>query len=393
MNSWGRVSTKTISAAMPGIVNIPELHDTTGTDVRTARIVGAVGAREVVAEVLHRSGALSLAIRLPRLTPLPQVRIVSYHHVADPDPDYPYDPEVADATSAQFRRQMETLNAFGTTITTDDLVRSYAGEPLPKNPVMITFDDGYLSCHDTAMPILRSLGMRATFFIATAFTSQRRLFWWEKVALALSQARRSRGTVSYPEVTAVDPRDPRTRRWANDTIKNHPLLDVDRFVDGLLAALDVPWSVAIEREHADRLIMTWDHVRALAAAGMDVQSHTRNHRVLRTLASDQLHSELAGSRADIEEQLGKPIYGVAYPVGRSIASHPELIAAVKAAGYKIGFTNTNRPNWMWPRALAGLVSTNMYNIGRMPTDRDISDSMWLARLLIPRLAHRALHTE
>lgn len=369
------------------------MHDTTGPDVQTARIVVVVGAREVVAEVLHRSGALSLAIRLRRWTPLQQVRIVSYHHVADPEPAYPYDPDVADATSAQFRRQMETLSSFGTTITTDDLVRAFAGEPLPRNPVMVTFDDGYRSCHDTAMPILRSLGMRATFFVATAFTSQRRLYWWEKVALALSQARRSQGTISYPEVTTVKARDPATRVWANNTIKNHPLLDVDRFVDGLFAALDVPWSPAIEREHAERLIMTWDHVRALAAAGMDIESHTRTHRVLRTLASDQLHAELAGSRADIEEQIDKPIYGVAYPVGRSIANHPQLIEAVKTAGYKIGFTNTNRPNWVWPHALAGLLPMKMYDVGRLPTDREITDSMWLARLLIPRLAHGALHPE
>ena len=62
--------------------------------------------------------------------------------------------------------------------------------------------------------------------------------------------------------------------------------------------------------------MTWDDVRALAGAGMDIESHTRTHRVLDTLDRDQLRDELVGSRRDLEAQLGRPIRAIAYPVGR-----------------------------------------------------------------------------
>ena len=41
------------------------------------------------------------------------------------------------------------------------LLHKLEGAPLPKNPVMVTFDDGYRSCHDVALPILRAVGMRA----------------------------------------------------------------------------------------------------------------------------------------------------------------------------------------------------------------------------------------
>src|SRR5213075_2805424 len=110
----------------------------------------------------------------------------------------PYDPGVADATPVQFRRQMEMLARYGTPIGIDDLVRALDGAPLPKNPVMVTFDDGYRSCHEVALPILRQVGMRAVFFIATSYINERRLYWWEKIAVALSQARVATARLTYP---------------------------------------------------------------------------------------------------------------------------------------------------------------------------------------------------
>ena len=131
--------------------------------------------RERVATWLHRAGALGAVMELRRRAPAPMLSILTYHHIADHSPTYPYDPNVADATPAQFRRQMEFVARYGTPIGIDDLIRALAGGPLPRNPVMVTFDDGYRSCYETALPILRSVGVRATFFVSTSFISERRL--------------------------------------------------------------------------------------------------------------------------------------------------------------------------------------------------------------------------
>src|ERR1044071_10430366 len=95
-------------------------------------------------------------------------------------------------------------------------------------------------------------------------------------------------------------------------------LDVERFLDGLAAALAVDWSPELEARHAEQLIMPWDQVRALARAGMDVESHCRRHRVLQTLDDAMLEDELVGSRRELEAQLGRPVRALAYPVGRGV---------------------------------------------------------------------------
>jgi peptidoglycan/xylan/chitin deacetylase (PgdA/CDA1 family) len=127
-----------------------------------------MGAREQLAAALFESGALAALMRLRKLAPVPTtVSILTYHHVADEDPTYGFDPGVADASPAQFKRQLELVARFGTPITIAQLVRALDGEPLPKNAVMITFDDGYRSCHDVALPLLREVGLPAVFFIPT----------------------------------------------------------------------------------------------------------------------------------------------------------------------------------------------------------------------------------
>src|SRR5436190_7668513 len=209
----------------------------------------ALGKRERLVDALDRAGVFRGVMQLRRFAPLPIVGIVTFHHIhdaADHPGGYPYDPDVADATPRQFRRRLELLAQIGTPISMPELLHALDGGPLPPNPVMITFDDGYRSCHDVALPILRELGIPATFFIATSFVSQRRLYWWERIAVMLNAARRPCARLSYPEPIEVDARDPAARARLDNLIKNTWSIDVDRFLAELCSALDVEWSPAIE---------------------------------------------------------------------------------------------------------------------------------------------------
>jgi peptidoglycan/xylan/chitin deacetylase (PgdA/CDA1 family) len=347
--------------------------------------------RERVAGLLHRTGALAAVMQLRRVTPVPTLSIVTYHHVADHDPAYPYDPDVADATPQQFRRQMETLARHFTPIGIEDLIRAFDGVPLPKNPVMVTFDDGYQSCHEVALPILRAVGVRATFFIATSFIEHRRLYWWERIALVLAQSRRDHARIHYPIALEVDRRDPATRDRLGGLVKVTPALDVERFLDELAMALGVAWSPEIEADYAAGLIMSWDQVRALARAGMDVESHGNRHRVLQTLAAPELRDELAGSRELLEARIGRPVRAIAYPVGKGITHDPNIRDALRAAGYRIGFSNKTGANRMWPVALRGMVPLDPFDIRRVATERSMSDAMFLTQVAVPQFAYTNRH--
>jgi peptidoglycan/xylan/chitin deacetylase (PgdA/CDA1 family) len=334
---------------------------------------------------------LGLIMKLRRRTAIPVLSVVTYHHVAHDDPAYPYDRGVADVTPAQFRRQLEWIARYATPIGVDDLLAALDGAPLPPNPVMVTFDDGYRSCHDVALPILREVGVRATFFIATSFATDRRLYWWERIALLLGETRRTSAVIHYPSTIQLGLGDARTATTLTGLVKNTYGLDVERFLTELAAALDVPWSRDLETDHANGLIMTWDEIRALARAGMDVESHGRAHRVLQTLDDAALAEDLTGSRRDLEAQLGRPVRLIAYPVGRSIASEPRIRAALVAAGYRAGMSNHSGVNTWWPRSLRGVAPIDPYDLRRLATDRSMSEAMFLTQVAVPMLAYSSSH--
>ncbi|HVK72873.1 MAG TPA: polysaccharide deacetylase family protein [Kofleriaceae bacterium] len=344
-----------------------------------------MGRREQVATLLARAGGPATILHVRARLRVPVLSILTYHHVCDPGRDYGFDPDTADVTPAQFRRQMELLRQHFTVIGVDQLLAGFDGAELPPNPCLITFDDGYKSNLTVALPILRQLGLKATFFIATSFVEERRIYWWDRIAWIVARARVRALELEYPRRRTIllDHR-PTARRALNGVVKDEPGLDVERFLTDLARAAKVEWSSAIERDLADQLIMRWDELRALRDAGMDIESHTRTHRVLQTLAPGALADELAGSRDDLTRQLGRPVRVLAYPVGRAIAPFPHIRSAVTAAGYRLGMTNASGvvPMWRHPDRL---------DVGRIALDRDLSDEMFLGQLAIPQLGYRARH--
>jgi len=68
----------------------------------------------------------------------------------------------------------------------------------------------------------------------------------------------------------------------------------------------------------------------LAAAGMEIGSHSATHVRLAGLAAGQLETEVSGSRASLSELTGAPVRGFAYPYGSMDAAARR---AVHDAGY------------------------------------------------------------
>lgn len=64
-----------------------------------------------------------------------------------------------------------------------------------------------------------------------------------------------------------------------------------------------------------RPLLSWEQVEAMRGKEIRFAAHTRNHPALPTLTGDEVAAELKGSREDLEERLGEPVRGFAYPYG------------------------------------------------------------------------------
>jgi peptidoglycan/xylan/chitin deacetylase (PgdA/CDA1 family) len=95
------------------------------------------------------------------------------------------------------------------------------------------------------------------------------------------------------------------------------------------------------------LPLSWAEITSLSNAGWEIGSHTRSHPDLTTLGGQELDVELAGSRADLEQRLGRPCRSIAYPYGFVDA---RVVQAAERAGYQAGAALPDRIHR--PRALA-----------------------------------------
>jgi peptidoglycan/xylan/chitin deacetylase (PgdA/CDA1 family) len=314
----------------------------------------------------------------------PWLTVLTYHRVTRPRVAAGLDDGVVDVTPELLEQQLAFIGRWFHPIGLDDLFAFVrAQRALPKNPVLVTFDDGYRDNHDVALPILQRHGVRATFFIATDYVERRRPFWWDRVAMVIKRSPRDHVEMRYPEPIhlRLDTAQGRVSAVIRVTrvVKDCAQLDLDRFVEQLERAAGVTLGCDEERRIANETVMTWEQVAALRRAGMNVQSHTCTHRVLQTLDSAQLGNELRASREVLEGVLAEPVRAIAYPVGKSLCDEPRIKRAVRDAGYELGFSNGTGVN-----RLRGL---DPLDVRRLSLEIPLGGSFFRAMLALPCLGY------
>lgn len=190
------------------------------------------------------------------------VPVLMYHEVAKPE-ELQALGRVTQSnyvlTIDEFEVQMDILRDEGCTpINLDQLIAWQSGRgSLPTNPVVITFDDGFVGNERHALQILNKHRFIATFFIVT------------------------------------------------------------------------------ERVGTD-LMMSWDQLRKLFAAGMSIESHTANHHLFSSIDAAQTRRELVESKRSIEAHLGNKVRHLSLPYGDS---NPYVATTARDLGYHSACTS------------------------------------------------------
>jgi peptidoglycan/xylan/chitin deacetylase (PgdA/CDA1 family) len=113
------------------------------------------------------------------------VPVLLYHRLGPGNRGYSIAP-------ALFEAQLRRLHDLGfEAVTLDQFVRFVRGEPveLPERPVLITFDDGYVSAWENADPILARYGWSAVMYVPTGVVGRPGRLTWEELRQMQSSGR------------------------------------------------------------------------------------------------------------------------------------------------------------------------------------------------------------
>lgn len=84
--------------------------------------------------------------------------------------------------------------------------------------------------------------------------------------------------------------------------------------------------------------LSWDDLKQLVQAGIDIGSHTLSHRSLGNMPLAEVKEELSQSRRILEDKLGRPVTSMAYPFGTRSDFRDEFADLLAECGYGCAFT-------------------------------------------------------
>jgi peptidoglycan/xylan/chitin deacetylase (PgdA/CDA1 family) len=257
--------------------------------------------------------------------------ILNYHRVLpSADPLLEAEPDVA-----AFRWQMKVLADCFNVLPLDEALDALARGTMPPRAVCITFDDGYRSTHDLALPVLREFGFPATVFVTTGHIGSSNM-WNDRILeslrtldadqLDLSDA----GLGSYPVGSLAE------RRETVNVLTEHAKYLAPELRQDLVERLD-----RLVGNRQTDLMLTDDMIRSMAVQGVEIGAHTISHPILAKLNDESARFEIAESKRQLEAIVGKPVRYFAYPNGKpGIDFHERHMEMARDAGFDAAFSTT-----------------------------------------------------
>src|SRR5512145_901888 len=203
--------------------------------------------------------------------------------------------------AARLERQLRYLRRVFTIVTLAAFAASISQPPTPGRPrrASIIFDDGLRSNVLVAYPMLRALGIPATFFVCPGLIEERRWLWTHEARRRLEFAGRH-----LRQELAVDLGAPAEIEAFVQWMKEIEFPHRTRVEAKLRYATAGFVPSDLDRDAFD--LAGWDELRSLDTSIVTIGSHTLTHPILPSLSAAQIEAELRDSRRMIEGKLARP---------------------------------------------------------------------------------------
>jgi peptidoglycan/xylan/chitin deacetylase (PgdA/CDA1 family) len=178
-----------------------------------------------------------------------------------------------------FERIIVRLKQDATFVDADTCLDMVTGKkPIDGRYFHLSFDDGFRNVYTNAVPILQKHGVTAMFYVPSSLVE---------------------GDLAT------------TRKFCMETTSYRQPIEM----------------------------VQWSELRHMVELGFQIGSHTRTHTRFSAMSHDpvRLRDEIAGSKREIEDQLGRPCPYISWPYGKRRDADPVSLEMTRQAGYSACF--------------------------------------------------------
>ncbi len=315
-----------------------------------------------------------------------------YHYVRDLK--HSRYPEIKGLDVSLFKEQLQYIMKYYMVIKMEDLIEAVKyGKELPKNSVLLTFDDGYKDHFEFVFPILDELGVQGSFSPQVKALEEQRVLDVNKIQFILASAEKPKIIVDiYSMLDKLRNeyllesneyyinRLPNKNRFdTKDVIFIKRMLQKDipeKPRNMIVNSLFNKYVSQDEGSFSRELYMDVDQLKCMKRNGMYIGSHGYDHYWLNTLSKDQQEREIELS-LEFLKKLGYQVeeWVMCYPFG---AYNDSLLSLLKENRCILGLTTQNDIADLgnYPPLTLPRLDTN-----DLPKDKNAKPNTWTLKVM------------
>jgi peptidoglycan/xylan/chitin deacetylase (PgdA/CDA1 family) len=269
---------------------------------------------------------------------------------------------------------LKFLSRYYTPVSLKDVLADSDGRGLPPRAILVTFDDGYASVMEWAVPLCAKFGVPATFFLNAAFLDNARLAPDNLVCYVANE--RGMETINAAVRVTKGADSPELKSMAEVFSCFFPAISLPErrvFLDAV-AHLGSINECQLAGEAG--LYLTSKQVCDLASSDFEIGDHTYSHVPCRSLTLEDFGDEVDRNKAELEALTGKKVRSFSVPYGSSTDLTSDLLSHLLPSGYQAVFLSESVAN---PRSI------NPFYLDRVSVHAKRDEAFFFEIEILPRL--------
>ncbi len=286
-----------------------------------------------------------------------RIQILLYHRVANVTSD----PQMLCVTPDKFYDQMKFLKKNYNIISLSSINQLLKNHTIPRNSVVITFDDGYQDNLINAIPILEEHNLPATFFITSGYIGENKEFYQEALNRIFFLEKQIPKTLNI-KVNQIEHQylelDQENQKKAAYTALHKALRSEKNDTRKSVIKELIDWSGACQKPLIDYKNLTFSEIKQISQKSLfEIGAHSVNHPVLSGLNENKQRVEIVNSKIHLEKIIEKDVTSFAYPYGTIDSYNVDTINILRENNFLLccsnysGLIDKNTSRYELPRFL------------------------------------------
>jgi peptidoglycan/xylan/chitin deacetylase (PgdA/CDA1 family) len=269
------------------------------------------------------------------------LRCVLFHDVAEKESPFTKGLGVTVSPSA-FEATLRFLTKHYTPVRLCDVLADPSGRSLPARPVLVTFDDGYASVAEVAVPLCVRYGVPAVFFLNASCVDDKQLALDNLICYSVN-------VLGLAAINAIARVVTRRAEWELSSMAEI----FERFLPTIsLEMRELFRTLLLERLQREGreagqdgpLYVTSQQLQNLATTNFEIGNHTYSHVHCRLLSQATFRAEIDRNKAELEGLSGSEVRAFSVPYGSAADLTDELLEHLSGSGHQAVFMSESVAN-------------------------------------------------